>query len=67
MASILANPCDKCEHVDVCAYRSSYERIVSEIGNFSVIPSGALANCKLSEVDVIRSVFITCKYFQSKE
>jgi hypothetical protein len=63
MASVVAKPCDNCEHVEVCAYRSSYERIISEVQSTIVTPPGALAKCELVDVDFISSVFINCKYF----
>ena len=62
MASIIACSCEVCTHNEVCIYKAAYEHIVSRIGNTRVSPPGT-STCRLSEVDFISSVAISCKNF----
>ena len=67
-AGVKETPCTRCEHREVCAYKSDYINILRAVEDASVVketPDGRVSSKKVIDYDFISGISIGCRYYRN--
>lgn len=67
-AGVKETLCTRCEHREVCAYKSDYINILRAVEDESVVketPDGRVSSKKVIDYDFISGISIGCRYYRN--
>lgn len=67
-AGVKETICTRCEHREVCAYKSDYINILRAVEDASVVketPDGRVSSKKVIDYDFISGISIGCRYYRN--